>query len=130
MSSASLDKNDHFHETVATFGDRLQAAREAKGLTMAGMAEKLGVEEHHVEEWESDVDEPRGNHIQLLAGLLNVSLVWLISGESNGTSDVADTYQRPAGVNDALGEISQLVETLTGALDKLKELEKRLLEIE
>lgn len=130
MTSTSLEKNDHFNETFATFGDRLEAAREAKGLTVAGLAQKLGVDADMVETWESDADEPRGNLTQLLAGLLNVSLVWLISGEGNGTSDVVDTYARPEGVNDALGEISQLKETLTGALDKLEKLEKRLQEIE
>jgi len=62
----------------------------------------------------------------MLAGLLNVSIVWLISGESNGTDHVEQTYDNPAGVNDTLGEIAQLKETLTGALDKLDQLEQRL----
>ena len=130
MSTASLDNNNHFNETFATFGDRLEAAREAKGLTVNGLAEKLGVDARTVEAWESDADEPRSNRIQMLAGLLNVSIVWLISGESSGTSHVANTYDRPTGVNDALGEISQLKATLSGALDKLDKLEKRLQEIE
>ncbi|MDA1237934.1 MAG: helix-turn-helix transcriptional regulator [Proteobacteria bacterium] len=130
MSTTRIDKNDHFNETVATFGDRLAAAREAKGLTVEGLSEKLGVDARTVEDWESDADEPRSNRIQMLAGLLNVSIVWLISGESSGTSHVADTYARPTGVNDALGEISQLKATLSGALNKLEKLEKRLQEIE
>lgn len=130
MSNTRIDKNDHFNETVATFGDRLAAAREAKGLTVEGLSEKLGVDARTVEDWESDADEPRSNRIQMLAGLLNVSIVWLISGESSGTSHVADTYSRPTGVNDALGEISQLKAALSGALDKLEKLEIRLQEIE
>ena len=126
LSTTSLEQNDQFNETVATFGDRLEAARLAKGLTVDGLASKLGVDVSRVEAWESDADAPRANRIQLLAGLLNVSIVWLISGESDGTSRVADTYERPSGVNDALGEISQLKATLSGALDKLEKLEKRL----
>ena len=126
LSTTSLEQNDQFNETVATFGDRLEAARLAKGLTVDGLASKLGVDVSRVEAWESDADAPRANRIQLLAGLLNVSIVWLISGESDGTSRVADTYERPSGVNDALGEISQLKSTLSGALDKLEKLEKRL----
>ena len=128
LSTTSLEQNDQFNETVATFGDRLEAARLAKGLTVDGLASKLGVDVSRVEAWESDADAPRANRIQLLAGLLNVSIVWLISGESDGTSRVADTYERPSGVNDALGEISQLKSTLSGALDKLEKLEKRLQE--
>jgi transcriptional regulator with XRE-family HTH domain len=127
VSTTSLEKNDHFNETVATFGDRLEAAREAKGLTVGGLAEKLGVDTRTVEVWESDADAPRANRIQMLAGLLNVSIVWLISGEASDTDHVADTYERPTGVNDALGEISQLKAILSGALDKL---EKRLQKIE
>jgi len=130
MSTTGLDRNDHFNETVATFGDRLEAAREAKGLTVEGLAEKIGVGARAIEAWESDADTPRSNRIQMLAGLLNVSIVWLISGEGNGTSQVADTYERPLGVNDALGEISQMKATLSGVLEKLDQLEKRLQEIE
>ena len=129
LSSPSLEQNDQFNETVATFGDRLEAARMAKGLTVEGLAAKIGVDVPRVEAWESDADAPRANRIQLLAGLLNVSIVWLISGESDGTSRVADTYERPLGVNDTLGEISQLKATLSGALDKLEKLERRLQDI-
>ena len=130
MSTTRFDENDHFNETIATLGDRLEAAREAKGLTLDGLAEKLGVDARTLEAWESDADAPRGNRIQMLAGLLNVSIVWLINGEGSGTSHVADTYERPTGVNDSLGEISQLKEILSGALEKLDKLEKRLQEIE
>lgn len=129
MSDNSLEQNDPFNDSVATFGDRLEAARKAKGLTVDGLAAKLGVEVPRVEAWERDEYAPRSNRIQLLAGLLNVSIVWLISGESNGTSHVADAYERPEGVNDALGEISQLKTTLAAALEKLEELEIRLQEI-
>ena len=130
MSTTSLEKNDYFNETVATFGDRLSAARNAKGLTVSGLAEKLGVEVPTVEAWEDDADAPRANRTQMLAGLLNVSIVWLMSGEGNGTSDVADTFERPLGLNDALGEISQLKATLSGALDKLDKLRERLQDIQ
>lgn len=130
MSTSNLEKSDHFSETCATFGDRLEAAREAKGLTVVGLAEKLGVEAERVEAWESNADAPRANRLQLLAGLLNVSLIWLISGEGNGTSYVAETYERPTGVNDALGEITQLKATLASAIEKLEKLEERLLETE
>lgn len=126
VSTTSLEQNDYFSETVATFGDRLEAAREAKGLTIASLAEKLGVDTRTVEAWENDADAPRANRVQMLAGLLNVSIVWLISGESNGSSHVEETYERPTGVNDALGEISQLKETLSGALERLDRLQSRL----
>ena len=126
VSTTSLEQNDYFSETVATFGDRLEAAREAKGLTVESLAEKLGVDTRTVEAWENDADAPRANRVQMLAGLLNVSIVWLISGESNGTTHVADTYERPTAINDALGEIAQVKASLAIALEKLDELERRL----
>ncbi len=130
MSITTIEKSDYFKEPVATFGDRLEAAREAKGLTTATMAEKLGVRKKTIKNWEADGAMPRGNRIQMLAGMLNVSIVWLISGESNGTSHVAETHLRPTGVNDALGEIAQLKTTLSGALTKLEQLELRLQQLD
>lgn len=129
MPTNRLEINSIFNEAAATFGDRLVAAREAKGLSVAGLAEKIGVDVRRVAGWESNSDEPRGNLTQMLAGLLNVSLVWLISGESNGTTEVVDRYERTPGVNDALGEISRLTATLSSALIRLEKLEKRLLEV-
>jgi transcriptional regulator with XRE-family HTH domain len=128
MSTTSRATKDNFSENVATFGERLAAARETKGLSVDGLAEKIGVETSKVQLWESNDDAPRANRIQMLAGMLNVSIIWLISGESNGTSHVADTFERPTGINDALGEISQLKVTLSGALEKLEQLEQRLQE--
>ncbi|MFQ3183544.1 MAG: transcriptional regulator with XRE-family HTH domain, partial [Octadecabacter sp.] len=110
--------------------DRLAAARQAKGLDVDGLSEKLGVDVRTVKIWERDADMPHANRIQMLAGLLNVSMVWLVSGEGNGTSEVADTFERPSGINDALGEISQLKTILLGAVEKLEKLEERLQDVQ
>lgn len=59
MSTISSEEIDAFNEAVATFGDRLAAAREAKGLTVEGLAEKLGVDLETVGIWENDADVPR-----------------------------------------------------------------------
>ena len=130
MSTTSQDQNDYFNEANATFGDRLAAARQAKGLDVDGLSEKLGVDVRTVKVWERDADMPHANRIQMLAGLLNVSMVWLVSGEGNGTSEVADTFERPSGINDALGEISQLKAILLGAVEKLEKLEERLQDVQ
>jgi len=128
LSTTSLDPIDHFETAAATFGGRLKAARKAKGLTIASMGQKLGVEAAKVATWESDDDTPRANRIQMLAGLLNVSIIWLITGESNGTTNVAETHDRPTIINDTLGEITQLKTTLLDAHAKLESLEQRLQE--
>ena len=128
MSATTLDPIAQFETTATTFGGRLQAARNAKGLSIARLGEKLGVEAAKVEIWESDADTPRSNRIQMLAGLLNVSIIWLITGESNGTTHIAETHARATIINDTLGEIAQLKTTLLDAHAKLESLEQRLQE--
>ena len=126
MSTTTIDPIAQFETTATTFGGRLQAARNAKGLTIARLGEKLGVEAAKVEIWESDEDMPRANRVQMLAGMLNVSIIWLITGESNGTTHIAETHARPTIINDTLGEIAQLKSTLLDAHAKLESLEQRL----
>lgn len=63
-----------------TLGGRLGRAREARGLTSAELARRLGVTAETALAWESDRSEPRANRLSMLAGLLGVSPAWLISG--------------------------------------------------
>lgn len=82
-----------YAEDVATFGDRLQAAREAAGLGQAELATKLGVRDKTLAAWEEDLAEPRGNRLQMLAGMLNVSLRWLMTG-------IGDDLDEPGASSD------------------------------
>lgn len=75
---------DSYSDEFATLGDRIAAAREALGFDQAQLAERLGVKLDALERWEFDQSEPRANRLQMLAGVLNVSLVWLMSGEGEG----------------------------------------------
>lgn len=119
-----------FSDDIATFGDRLEAARNTKGLTLESFSEKLGVSLDVAEAWEENIKLPRANRLQMISGLLNVSLVWLLNGEDNGTFNVADNYDRPEGVNDTLGEIAQIRQSLQHVLDRLDALEDRLLDLD
>ena len=130
MPDTSHDQATSFEASTTTIGNRLQAARKAKGLSEAALSEKLGVPLDAIEAWEADEREPRSNRIQMLAGLLNISIMWLITGDSNGTDHIEQTHARPEGINDALGEIAQLKETLSAALEKLENLETRLQQID
>lgn len=75
-----------YSDATATLGDRLTAAREAQSLSVAQLAARLGVRAKTLEGWENDRAEPRANRLQMLAGLLNVSLGWLLTGEGEGPS--------------------------------------------
>ncbi len=71
-----------------TIGGRLSRARDAAGLTAAQLARRLGVQSSTIHAWESDRSQPRANRLSMLAGVLNVSLSWLLHGV--GTSPAED----------------------------------------
>lgn len=73
-----------FSEGTATFGDRVAGARDQAGMTQDQLARRLGVKLRTVQGWENDALEPRANKLQMLAGMLNVSIVWLLTGEGDG----------------------------------------------
>ena len=79
-----MDDMDWYGPEAATFGDRVAAAREQAGMTQAALAKRLGVRLATLKSWEDDHSEPRANRLSMLAGLLNVSMRWLISGEGEG----------------------------------------------
>lgn len=106
MTEASTET--WYSEDVATFGDRLEAARTAAGLTQDELARRLGVRDTTVRAWEADKVEPRANRLQMLAGMLNVSLRWLLTGEGDGVDapDVAEPLTLNAQL--ALADMARL----------------------
>ena len=87
-----------YSDETATFGDRLAAAREKQGLEQADLARKLGVRATTTAQWEADASEPRANRVQMLSGLLGVSLRWLLTGEGDGPAgpDAATQHNKAA----------------------------------
>lgn len=109
---------------AATFGDRIAGAREASGMTQSALARRLGVKLSTLRAWEEDRSDPRANKLQMLSGLLNVSLAWLLSGVGDGPENTVGAI--PTDIKATLTEI-RTVKTELGVLsDKLGHLEKRL----
>lgn len=71
-------------DEAATFGDRMALAREHAGMDQMQLARRLGVKVQTIQNWEADRAEPRANRLQMLAGLLNVSIIWLMTGSGAG----------------------------------------------
>lgn len=113
---------------AATFGDRISAAREASGLNQTQLAKSLGVKLATLKGWEQDLSEPRANKLSMLAGLLNVSVMWLLNGEGEGVDDPDTKLVVEKGLNDMLLEMRELRTVLKGSSDRLGMLEKRLRE--
>ncbi len=67
-----------------TLGGRISLARDARDITVEEAADVLGVEPATWTAWENDRAEPRSNRIDMMAGVLQVSVTWLMSGQGNG----------------------------------------------
>lgn len=110
---------------IATFGDRLTAAREAAGMTQESLAKRIGVKKSTLRKWEDDLSEPRANRLSILAGLLNVSMMWLINGEGQGVENV-DAEPDSADLTAIILEIREMKAELHAKAEQLARLEKRL----
>lgn len=119
------DETTWYGPDVATFGDRLAAARDAAGMTQEDLAKRLGIKSKSLQSWEDDLAEPRANRLSLLAGLLNVSMMWLINGEGEGLSAPEDDPD-PVDLREILTEIRAMQVGLRASAERLGRLEKTL----
>ncbi len=115
-----------FSEETATFGDRLAAAREAAGLSQSGLAGKLGVKRNVIAGWEDDLKEPRANRLQMMSGILGVSITWLLTGEGDGPDSPEDEETLSDDVLDLLAQVRSLRGEISQVGEKLARVEKRL----
>ncbi|MDG1130481.1 helix-turn-helix transcriptional regulator [Seohaeicola saemankumensis] len=120
-----LEENWYGPDT-ATFGDRVAAAREAAGMSQKQLARRLGVKIGTVRGWEDDLSEPRANKLSMMAGLLNVSIIWLLTGEGEGVAAPVDETPIAPDINALLVEIRDLKTQIGAAADRLGRLEKSL----
>lgn len=122
MSAAA---ENWYDADVATFGDRLAAGREAAGMDQAALARRLGVKSSTVRKWEEDLSEPRANRLSMIAGLLGVSITWLIHGTGEGVDgpEITDT---DADAQAMLAELRELRTTFLAKAEHVGRLEKRL----
>ena len=91
-----------------TMGGRLLRARDAASLSIPELAARLGVKQSTVQAWENDRSQPRANRLQMVAGMLNVSLSWLLHGVGTGPNE---------------DDRGQLLESMSLQLDRLRRLQ-------
>jgi transcriptional regulator with XRE-family HTH domain len=117
---------DWFGPDQATFGDRMAAAREQAGMTQGLLAKRLGVRLPTLRAWEDDMSEPRANRLSILAGLLNVSMMWLINGEGEGVDGPDEGATTSVEMSDILNEIRHLRTDMLKKAEQMGRLEKRM----
>lgn len=127
MENPMKDNSDWYSADTATFGDRVAGAREALGVSQPELAKRLGVKVKTVRGWENDLSEPRANKLQMLSGILGVSLTWLLNGEGDGLEEPADENATLVPeVQALLLEMRQIRSEVDDAADRLARVEKRL----
>jgi len=119
-----MTDDDYYSDDAATFGDRLAAAREALGLSQAQLASRSGVRLSTIQNWEGDRSEPRANKLQMIAGILNVSMIWLLTGQGEG--GVSPEDDADAELKGVLAEMREIRVAQSRLLDRLARLEKRI----
>ncbi len=92
-----------------TMGGRLLRARDAAGMSINELARRLGVQVTTVQAWENDRSQPRANRLSMLAGVLHVSLSWLLHGVGSGPNDESRV---------------ELVQSVSLQLDRLRRLQR------
>jgi transcriptional regulator with XRE-family HTH domain len=76
--------------------------------------------------WEDDLKEPRANRLQMLSGILGVSISWILTGEGEGPEAPDFEDSMTEDLQELLTEMRALRGQIAESGDKLARLEKRL----
>lgn len=101
-----------------TLGGRLSRARDASGMTSAQLARRVGVQLSTIRAWECDRAQPRANRLSTLAGVLSVSLSWLLHGIGAAPSD--DDAHGAENVSLRLGRLKRLQHETTEIIAQIE----------
>jgi transcriptional regulator with XRE-family HTH domain len=109
-------------DSASDVGTRIAEARAAAGRTQTDIANQLGVKVSTIDRWEHGTASPRSNRLAALAGILGVSLSWLIVGygsEPTLPDDLQEIKAALSRVQTQLTDTLNDVELLTTRLDNV-----------
>ena len=95
-------------------------------MTQKDLAGRIGVRLKTLQQWEEDQKEPRANRLQMLAGMLNVSLMWLLTGEGAGLSAPLGEEGRNAEAEGLMSELREMRATMGALAEQMGRVEARL----
>lgn len=104
-----------------TLGGRISMARETSGLSVSQVVKRLGVKATTYEAWEADRSEPRANKLVALAGILNISPPYLLSGLGKQPPK-SDLHERQ--ITQLKAQVDQLEHSLKAATVSLRQIKK------
>lgn len=107
-------------DDAVDIGARLREARDAAGVSRVQLADQLGVRESTITKWESGQTSPRGHRVSKLAGMLGVSISWVLMGHG------AEPIGQVDDVEQIRAELNSVRARLEDAVNELAVLEQRL----
>nr|WP_321252221.1 helix-turn-helix transcriptional regulator [uncultured Ruegeria sp.] len=120
------EEYDWFGPDAATFGDRLAGAREAAGMSQSEMARRLGVKKATIVAWENDLSEPRANRLSIMAGMVNVSIMWLLTGEGEGMGAPLEEDAESLKLAGVAAELRAIRGEMRASAERAARLEKKI----
>ena len=110
-------------------GLRVALARKSRNMSVPELAAHLGVTPASVRSWEAGERTPRANRMQMLAGILDVPLTWLLEGREDermaagGTPNLDQVYARLETARSMFAEALALVESAQRSLASIADAE-------
>jgi transcriptional regulator with XRE-family HTH domain len=108
-----------------TLGGRVFQAREAANMTVAQVINRLGVRKATYMAWEADRSEPRANKLVALAGILNISPTYLLSGLGRATPQPPKHLQTIDALRLEIEQLEQTLKTANKMLSRIKSQAKK-----
>ncbi len=113
-----------------TTGSRIRHSRNQVGLSVQQLACRIGVQRKTMESWESNRTEPRGEKLVKLAGVLQVPMVWLITGDTPQSMShdpkIPETLSISQKLDRALAMQQELAAILTDVSGEITRLQREL----
>ena len=110
----------HSNEEDTTLGGRISMARETSGLSVDQVVKRLGVRAKTYEAWEADRSEPRANKLVALAGILNISPPYLLSGLGKQPSKLGLPERQIRHLTAQIEQLEQNLKTAAVSLRQIK----------
>ena len=110
----------HANKEDTTLGGRISMARESSGLSVGQVVKRLGVKATTYEAWEADRSEPRANKLVALAGILNISPPYLLSGLGKQPSTLGLPDRQIKQLTTQIEQLEQSLKTATANLRQIQ----------
>ena len=102
--------------TQTTTGHRIELSRSQRGLSVQQLAHRVGVKPATVRNWENDRSAPRANKLLMLAGILQIPLSWLLTGDTPLESSRYTPDAELAGIAQKLDRAKAIQKNLAALL--------------